>query len=102
MFHFFQKFLNPPVKTQYDKWVEAISAEIGAACDADYNNLSTKTQYIEKTLDWAEEREMELLMDNRVVDSVALAAEFLAWSRAPQGFDHELLTIKISGESRIE
>ena len=52
--------------------------------------MDEKTQFIEATLDWAENRIEYLIDRGMIVEALALAQEFHEWMRAPLGFDHDL------------
>jgi hypothetical protein len=52
--------------------------------------MDQKTQFIEATLDWAENRMEGLLNEGHIPDALALGQEFHEWMRAPLGFDHDL------------
>jgi hypothetical protein len=52
--------------------------------------MDQKTQFIEATLDWAEDRTAHLINQGLMEEALDLAREFHEWSRAPLGFDHDL------------
>jgi hypothetical protein len=52
--------------------------------------MDQKTQFIEATLDWAEDRTAYLINQGLMEEALDLAREFHEWSRAPLGFDHDL------------
>lgn len=43
-------------------------------------NLVDMTDYVTNCLKWAQERMVDLMMDERSEDALALGAEFLAWA----------------------
>jgi hypothetical protein len=52
--------------------------------------MDEKTQFIEATLDWAEERMEYLVNQGMMAEALDLGREFHEWMRAPLGFDHNL------------
>ena len=52
--------------------------------------MDEKTQFIEATLDWAEDRMAYLIDQGLIEEALDLAREFQEWMRAPLGFDHDL------------
>lgn len=52
--------------------------------------MDEKTQFIEATLDWVEDRIAYLIDQGLMEEALDLAQEFHEWSRAPLGFDHDL------------
>ena len=52
--------------------------------------MDEKTQFIEATLDWAEDRIEHLINQGMIAEALDLAQEFHEWMRAPLGFDHDL------------
>ena len=52
--------------------------------------MDEKTQFVEATLDWAEDRMAHLIDQGLIQEALGLACEFREWMRAPLGFDHDL------------
>jgi hypothetical protein len=48
--------------------------------DMENDNLVDMTDYVTECLKWAQSRMMDLMMDDRADDAIALGAEFLAWA----------------------
>ena len=44
------------------------------------DELVDMTDYVTNCLKWAQERMVDLMMDERAEDAIALGAEFLAWA----------------------
>jgi hypothetical protein len=44
------------------------------------NQLEDMTDYVTETLKWAQERMIELMVEDRHEDAIALGAELLAWA----------------------
>jgi hypothetical protein len=52
--------------------------------------MDEKTQFIEETLDWVEDRMESLINEGRIEEALGLGREFYEWMRASLVFDHDL------------